>query len=83
MRAVLKTTKKSNLNKAKDLLAFLIEETQTLANRMEAGLENASDHGYNEHKFFELKKKIRDLKRERQALELEVAALHYKLDEKE
>lgn len=62
-------------------MAILVEDAQALANRMEAGLEDAADHGYNQLKFYELKKEIKALKRERADLKLEIAQLEDKLEE--
>ncbi len=50
-------------------LLGLVEEAQTMANRMEAGLGNKHDVEYREQKLASLKAEIKALKAEKAALE--------------
>jgi hypothetical protein len=52
-------------------LLGLIEEVQTLVNRMEAGLRDYSDAGYNEDRIADIKKELKELKKEKRKLQNE------------
>lgn len=81
MRRLLSVMKWYNFHKTKSTMAILVEDAQALANRMEAGLEDAADHGYNQLKFYKLKKEIRALQREKHSLKLEIDQLEDQLEE--
>lgn len=49
-------------------LLGLIEEVQTLVNRMEAGLRDYKDAGYNEDRIAEIKKELKELRKEKKEL---------------
>ena len=55
-----------------DMLAGLIEEAQTLVNRMEAKLEDYQSMGYDLDRGREYRKKLRVLRREADQLEIRV-----------
>jgi len=52
-------------------LLGLIEEAQTLVNRMEAGLRDYKDAGYNEDRIADIKKELKELKKEKRKLQNE------------
>ena len=56
-------------------LATLLEELQTIVNRMEAGLEDKSDYSYARDRLRETRAKLNDLKAEKAELKAELKAL--------
>ena len=56
-------------------LATLLEELQTIVNRMEAGLEDKSDYSYARDRLRETRAKLNDLKDEKAELKAELKAL--------
>lgn len=70
MRAQLKLLAPANIIRYTSITSMLIEEIQTMGNRMEANLEDMGDIEKMLHKRKELKKEIRDLKMEKANLEL-------------
>ena len=59
----------------------LIEEAQTMVNKMESALEDYSDMGWNEEKHGKLRKELRMMKLREQVLERKIAVLYETLDE--
>lgn len=49
-------------------LLGLIEEVQTLVNRMEAGLRDYKDAGYNEDRIREIKEELKELRKQKKEL---------------
>ena len=72
MRKMLKTLNIFTLYRYKAMQATLIEEAQTLVNRMEAGLEDWSDIKYARKDLKSIRKEIRELKDEKEALKEEL-----------
>ena len=68
MRDTTKTLNHFTLFRYKKFLPLLIEEAQTMVNRMEAGLEDLSDLKDMRSKKKKLRKEIKKLKEERDAL---------------
>jgi len=56
-------------------LATLLEELQTIVNRMEAGLEDKSDYSYARDRLRETRAKLADLKADEGRLKAEIKAL--------
>ncbi len=56
-------------------LATLLEELQTIVNRMEAGLEDKSDYSYARDRLRETRAKLADLEAEKAELKVEIKAL--------
>lgn len=52
-------------------LLGLIEEAQTMADRMESGLRDYKDAGYNEDRIADIKKELKELKKEKRKLQNE------------
>jgi len=52
-------------------LLGLIEEVQTLVNRMEAGLRDYKDAGYNEDRIAEIKKELKELRKQKKKVKNE------------
>jgi hypothetical protein len=73
MRTNLKQVTKGNLDYSQQIsskvLESLIEEAQTMVNRMEAKLRDYRDSDFDEDRIRELKKEKRDLEKEIKALE--------------
>ena len=62
-------------------LATLLEELQTIVNRMEAGLEDKSDYSYARDRLRETRAKLADLEAEEDRLEAEIKALKAVVEE--
>ena len=56
-------------------LATLLEELQTIVNRMEAGLEDKSDYSYARDRLRETRAKLKELKAEKAELKAEIKTL--------
>ena len=61
-------------------LATLLEELQTIVNRMEAGLEDKSDYSYARDRLRETRAKLADLEAEKAELKVEIKALKAELE---
>lgn len=62
-------------------LATLLEELQTIVNRMEAGLEDKSDYSYARDRLRETRAKLKDLKAEKAELKAEIKTLKVVVEE--
>jgi uncharacterized protein Yka (UPF0111/DUF47 family) len=69
---MLKILDHNNIDKYKSSQAMLIEETQTLVNRMEAGLEDQRDLRMAHEEIKKLKKEIKELEDKRDSLKVDV-----------
>jgi uncharacterized FAD-dependent dehydrogenase len=74
-RAALARLNLLTLSFSKRHLATLLEELQTIVNRMEAGLEDKSDYSYARDRLRETRAKLNDLKAEKAELKAEIKAL--------
>ena len=62
-------------------LATLLEELQTIVNRMEAGLEDKSDYSYARDRPRETRAKLKELKAEKAELKAEIKTLKVVVEE--
>ena len=62
-------------------LATLLEELQTIVNRMEAGLEDKSDYSYARDRLRETRAKLKELKAEKAELKAEIKTLKVVVEE--
>lgn len=68
---VLEEMRKCNETRNYGYLLSLIEEVQTMVNRMEAKLNDYKDAGYNEDRIADIKKELKELKKEKRKLQNE------------
>lgn len=68
MREQLKVLDENNIARYRSITSMLIEEIQTMGNRMEAGLEDKQDLATLTEKRSKLRKEVRALKAEKAAL---------------
>jgi hypothetical protein len=71
MRKQLKTLDENNLDRYKSIAALMIEEAQTMVNKMEAGLEDYGDIRRMKEERDELYVEIKKLKAEKKELKKE------------
>jgi cell division protein FtsB len=62
-------------------LATLLEELQTIVNRMEAGLEDKSDYSYARDRLRETRAELKELKAEKAELKAEIKTLKVVVEE--